>query len=85
MKQSALDAIKVAAGHKPAAVPASPTNGRKAAPELVFIGGQFPPEVRKALKLAEAYSGKNLKQLLSKAFNSICVEWKVPAPCADEE
>jgi hypothetical protein len=51
----------------------------------VFIGGQWSPEVRKTLKLCEAYTGRRLKPLLSEAINMLCAKYGLPEPCSAEE
>jgi hypothetical protein len=86
MKKGTLAAgLKAAASRKVTKaakkVPAAKNNGNGS---TVFIGGQFSPEVRQALKMAEAKSGKKLKPLLEEAFNYLCSKYKVPAPCAGE-
>ncbi len=51
----------------------------------VLIGASFAPEVRKALKLMEAESGKNLKQLLGQAINMLAVHYSKPEPFHEDD
>lgn len=81
-------ATSLAAGLQAAAGRTKPTLVAAPVPtetKLVFIGGQWPPEVRRALKLAEAASGKRLKQLLSEGINVTCAKYGVAEPCTAEE
>jgi len=62
-----------------------PPKGDKA--KLVMIGGQFRPEVRRALLLIQAEpqnEGKNLKMLLGEAINDLCAKYNKPQPYTDE-
>jgi hypothetical protein len=76
-KQSTLELglLHKAAGKPQPVIPA------KESPRLVLIGANWPPEVRKALKLAEAESGKGLKALLGEGINLICAKYGVAEPC----
>lgn len=48
--------------------------------KTVLIAAHFPPEVRRVLKLIEADSGKNLKQLLGEAINMLAANYGKPEP-----
>lgn len=51
--------------------------------KTVLIGGQFSPEVRRALLLVQAEpenEGKTLKDLLGEAINDLCVKYRKPQP-----
>lgn len=50
------------------------------AEKTVLIAAHFPPEVRRVLKLIEADSGKNLKQLLGEAINMLAANYGKPEP-----
>lgn len=69
-----------------AATPAPETKkSRGASPpteteKTVLIAAHFPPEVRRVLKLIEADSGKNLKQLLGEAINMLAANYGKPEP-----
>lgn len=89
-KSSTLaQSLKAAAG-KPVAVAddpdvaAPPSRGRQTG-ATVLIGASFAPEVRKALKLMEADSGKNLKQLLGQAINMLAVHYGKPEPFREDD
>ncbi len=57
------------------------TSTPTAEPEkTVLIAAHFPPEVRRVLKLIEADSGKNLKQLLGEAINMLAANYGKPEP-----
>jgi hypothetical protein len=89
-KSSTLaQSLKAAAGkpetvaHEPAA--AAPRSSARQVATSVLIGASFAPEVRKALKLMEADSGKNLKQLLGQAINMLAVHYGKPEPFREED
>lgn len=44
----------------------------------VMIAGHFDPRVKKALMMARVNTGKNLQQLMGRAFNLVCAESGVP-------
>lgn len=92
MKKSALSAGLEAAAGKPTATAVAtlepPRQGREAArstPETVLIGGHYPPQVRRVLKLLEADSGKRLNALLGEAINDLCAKYGKPQPYTGEE
>ena len=81
--------LKVAAG-KPAPVAhdeseAVPPPRPRPTGGTVLIGASFAPEVRKALKLMEAESGKNLKQLLGQAINMLAAHYGKPEPFHEDD
>jgi hypothetical protein len=89
-KSSTLaQSLKAAAG-KPAVVAHEPddaaplSRARQVVPS-VLIGASFAPEVRKALKLMEADSGKNLKQLLGQAINMLAAHYGKPEPFHEDD
>lgn len=89
MKKSALAAgLKAAATSQqttaPSSAPAMRANGSKSAPGTVLIGAHYSPEVRRALKLVEAESGKKLKPLLGEAINDLCAKYGKPQPYSGE-
>lgn len=51
--------------------------------KTVLVAAHFPPEVRRVLKLIEADSGKNLKQLLGEAINMLAANYGKPEPYQD--
>ena len=92
MKKSTLAAgLKAAAsgnGQQSTAqdsAPARRATGSKAALGTVLIGAHYSPEVRRALKLVEAESGKRLKPLLGEAINDLCAKYGKPQPYGGEE
>lgn len=90
MKKSALAAgLKAAASSQqataPTSAPATRATGSKLAPITVLIGAHYSPEVRRALKLVEAESGKKLKPLLGEAINDLCAKYGKPQPYGGEE
>jgi len=81
--------LRVAAG-KPVPVAhdepeATPPSRPRPAAGTVLIGASFAPEVRKALKLMEAESGKNLKQLLGQAINMLAAHYGKPEPFREDD
>lgn len=90
-KKSALAAGLEAAAKRPA--PPAPLTAermrhatRPAPPaETVLVGGHFPPEVRKALKLIGAEKDMELKALLGEAINDLCAKYGKPQPYTGEE
>ena len=74
---------------KPAAAPrqaantsAPPTEAVKAA--TVLVGAHYQPSVRRILKLIEADTDRNLKQLLGEAINDLAVKYGKPQPYGGE-
>ena len=55
-----------------------------AKPATVLIAAHFAPEVRRVLKLVEADTGKNLKQLLGEAINDLAAKYRKPEPYTTE-
>jgi len=91
MKKSALAAgLKAAAGRQAQAgvtdtAPAIRSTRSKVTPGTVLVGAHYVPEVRRALKLVEAESGKRLKPLLGEAINDLCAKYGKPQPYTGEE
>jgi len=90
MKKSALAAGLKAAAGRPAqagtdAAPAIRSTRSKVTPGTVLVGAHYVPEVRRALKLVEAESGKRLKPLLGEAINDLCAKYGKPQPYTGEE
>jgi hypothetical protein len=90
MKKSALAAgLKAAASSQqataPSSAPAIRATGSKSALGTVLIGAHYSPEVRRALKLVEAESGKKLKPLLGEAINDLCAKYGKPQPYGGED
>ena len=88
-KKSTLStALATAAGKTvpaPEPVAVSPHEERQAQPSAakpatVLIAAHFAPEVRRVLKLVEADTGKNLKQLLGEAINDLAAKYRKPQP-----
>lgn len=52
--------------------------------DVVPVAAHYPPEVRRALKMLEADTGKKLKQLLGEAINDLCHKYGKPQPYRDE-
>jgi hypothetical protein len=48
------------------------------------VAAHYPPEVRRALKMLEAETGKKLKQLLGEAINDLCHKYNKPQPYREE-
>jgi hypothetical protein len=44
------------------------------------VAAHYPPEVRRALKMLEAETGKKLKELLGEAINDLCHKYNKPQP-----
>lgn len=63
----------------------APARQARQAGATVLIGASFAPEVRKTLKLIEADSGKNLKELLGQAINMLAVHYGKPEPFHDDD
>ncbi len=90
-KSSTLAQSLNAAAGKPAAVThqqdaiAPPVRQVRQVAASVLIGASFAPEVRKALKLMEADSGKNLKQLLGQAINMLAAHYGKPEPFHEDD
>lgn len=86
-KRTSLSAALATAAGKPESVAAPAARPVKASadkPATVLIAAHFSPEVRRVLKLIEADSGKNLKQLLGRAINHLASEYGKPEPYRDE-
>lgn len=95
-KTSTLAArVNAAAGKKPTPMIDEQAGRRKRAPNGirspgkqgtggVLVSAIYPPEVRKALKMMEAESGQNLRQLLGRAINLLAVEMKQPQPFRED-
>lgn len=60
------------------AVPATTSEPKNK--QTVLVAAHFAPEVRRVLKLIEADSGKNLKQLLGEAVNMLAAHYGKPEP-----
>ena len=76
---------KTAPAPEPEPVTMSPQEERQAQPPAakpatVLIAAHFAPEVRRVLKLVEADTGKNLKQLLGEAINDLAAKYRKPQP-----
>lgn len=90
MRKSALAAgLKAAASSQqptaPNRAPIVRETGSKSTPSTVLIGAHYSPEVRRALKLVEAESGKKLKPLLGEAINDLCAKYGKPQPYGGED
>ena len=91
-KRSTLSAALATAAGKPNPAPepvAQPTHGKPVAvapakPATVLIAAHFAPEVRRVLKLLEADTGKNLKELLGEAINDLAAKHGKPEPYTAE-
>lgn len=91
-KSTLSAALATAAGRPQPAAPesvAQPARGKAVAvapvkPATVLIAAHFPPEVRRVLKLLEADTGKNLKELLGEAINDLAAKHGKPEPCTVE-
>lgn len=94
-KKSTLSAVLASAAGKaqppakPAAAPrqaantsAPPAEVAKAA--TVLVGAHYEPAVRRVLKLIEADTDRNLKQLLGEAINDLAVKYGKPQPYGGE-
>lgn len=68
-----------------AEIATEPTIKAKISPKTVLIGSHYSPEVRKVLKLLEAYQNKPLKELLGEAINDLCAKYGQPQPYTSEE
>ena len=91
-KSTLSAALATAAGKSQPAAPepmAQPARGKPVAvvpvrPATVLIAAHFPPEVRRVLKLLEADTGKNLKELLGEAINDLAAKHGKPEPYTAE-
>ena len=91
-RKSTLSAALASAAGKPQPAPdvvAQPSRGQSAAaapakPATVLIAAHFAPEVRRVLKLLEADTGKNLKELLGEAINDLAAKHGKPEPYTAE-
>lgn len=66
----------------PANGTAAPTPGRS--PGDVNISAYFPSEVKAALRIVQAKTGKNVKQLLGEALNDLFRKYNVTAAVREE-
>ena len=80
-KKSTLSAALASAAGKPPApeATAQPMRGKtvavaRAKPATVLIAAHYVPEVRRVLKLLEADTGKNLRELLGEAINDLAAK-----------
>ena len=93
-KKSSLSAALATAAGRPQPAPApapatQSTRGKSVAvapvkPATVLIAAHFVPEVRRVLKLLEADTSKNLKQLLGEAINDLAAKHGKPEPYTAE-
>jgi hypothetical protein len=85
-KSSLSTALASAAGKPTPAATLSAANAPTgmAKPASVLVAAHFSPEVRRVLKLIEADSAKNLKQLLGEAINDLADKYGKPRPYAEE-
>ena len=87
-KKSSLSAALATAAGKPQPTPegvAQPMRGKtvavaRAKPATVLIAAHYVPEVRRVLKLLEADTGKNLRELLGEAINDLAAKHGKPEP-----
>jgi len=87
-KKSSLSAALATAAGKPQPTPeavAQPMRGKtvavaRARPATVLIAAHYVPEVRRVLKLLEADTGKNLRELLGEAINDLAAKHGKPEP-----
>jgi hypothetical protein len=80
MKKDALAALKAVTGRTGLAPPPPPVMVEK----TILIGAHFSPEVRRAVKMLEAHTGKKLKTLLGAMINDWCERYNVPQPYSEE-
>ena len=91
-KKSSLSAALATAAGKPqpaTALATQSTRGKSVAvapakPATVLIAAHFVPEVRRVLKLLEADTSKNLKELLGEAINDLAAKHGKPEPYTAE-
>ena len=91
-RKSTLSAALATAAGKPQSAPeavAQPARSKDVAlapvkPVTVLIAAHFAPEVRRVLKLLEADTSKNLKQLLGEAINDLAAKHGKPEPYTEE-
>lgn len=86
-KKSTLSAALASAAGKPPTpeAAAQPMRGKtvavaRAKPATVLIAAHYVPEVRRVLKLLEADTGKNLRELLGEAINDLAAKHGKPEP-----
>lgn len=88
-KKNTLSAgLSLAAGKRvesDSVTPAAKTQPATPKPATVLIAAHFVPEVRRVLKLLEADTGRNLKQLLGEAINDLAAKYGKPEPFTNEE
>jgi hypothetical protein len=86
MKKSTLAAGLEAAAGKTASSPeiimsaSMPARTGQGSTVTVMIGAHYPKEVRRALKMVEADTGRKLKPLLGEAINDLCAKYGKPQP-----
>lgn len=95
-KKSTLSAVlasaagKAQSSAKPATVPrqaantSAPPADSSAKAATVLVGAHYEPAVRRVLKLIEADTDRNLKQLLGEAINDLAVKYGKPQPYGGE-
>lgn len=84
-KSTLAQTLAVAAGKTQAEAPAeraSKTSERK--PGSVLIAAHYDREVRRVLKLIEADTDRNLRQLLGEAINDLAAKYGKPQPFHEE-
>jgi hypothetical protein len=83
-KKNTLSTALATAAGKPHSAPeqarVEPVAAALAKPATVLIAAHFAPEVRRVLKLLEADTGKNLKELLGEAINDLAAKHGKPEP-----
>lgn len=87
-KKSTLSAALATAAGRPqptSEAVAQPMRGKTVAvppakPATVLIAAHYAPEVRRVLKLLEADTGKNLRELLGEAINDLAAKHGKPEP-----
>lgn len=81
-KSGTITAALATAAGKQAAQPAETAVANKK--DIVPVAAHYPPEVRRALKMLEAETGKKLKELLGEAINDLCSKYNKPQPYREE-
>ena len=76
-KKSTLSAALATAAGKPQPTPEAVAPAK---PATVLIAAHYAPEVRRVLKLLEADTGKNLRELLGEAINDLAAKHGKPEP-----
>ena len=83
-KQTSLAKSLASAAQKPGTEKPSsrtPTQGKD---RTVLIAAHYNREVRRTLKLIEAETDKNLRELLGEAINDLCEKYGKPRPVPEE-